>query len=78
MYHWHDEILSELRRAELARELEQLQAARRALPTSGARWFERPMLGLANWMIRTGKQLRCRYAAQPLGGTQQPTGNFAR
>jgi hypothetical protein len=63
MNHWHLEVLAEQRRKEIRQEAAHMHLERVAASRLRRRrvWLGRSMLSLADWMIATGRELRCRY-----------------
>lgn len=59
MYQPNLEYVIELHRQEILKEAEQAQRTRFRIHRPGL--FSRAMIDLANWMIVTGRELRCRY-----------------
>lgn len=60
---WNIDLVAEARRTAIRREMDQIhleEQALSALPARG-RWMGRGMVRLADWMISTGRDLRCRY-----------------
>lgn len=69
MHHWHPEILVEIQRDDLRREIEQLNLIREATSGYGTRrsWMKVQLHNLGHWMITTGERLHKRYQApEPL------------
>lgn len=63
MNNWHNEFMAEYHRRDILKQAEQIRLERSVIKSRVYRpgWSERRMLGFANWMIATGKQLRKRY-----------------
>jgi hypothetical protein len=80
MNHWHMEVMAELHRRELEREMEGIYIVEQVLARRVHRpaWFAVRMFGLANWMIATGKQMRRRYETPALGCEHERTRSYAR
>jgi hypothetical protein len=60
LYNWHDEKMVQLERQELQREIESIRLLHDA-GLSNPGWFERTLIVIGGFLVRSGKSLREAY-----------------
>ena len=80
MNHWHIEVMAELERKNIQKEMKQIRLAEEVAGEDVycPNWFERGMIQFGNWMIATGRYIRHRYEVPAVHCSQASTGSFAR
>lgn len=80
MNHWHIEVMAELERENIQKEMKQIRLAEEAAGEGVhcRNWFEGGMMQFGNWMITTGRYIHHRYEVPAVHCNQASTGSFAR